>query len=140
MSADWASINREAASLPGGVPWGEGAVTTCGLVVFDGDRGHARGYRRDATGNGGNVHEVDGRDIIPDMRSPAMRGHLRAALGNPDIISERKFGLGNFWMVELLDTQTSETLAAKCGATRDEAEARALIAYARANGGWVVKP
>jgi len=127
MPTDWTTINAEAAAIPGGVPWAAGMRDENGQVVVGVSRNgciaSVWGYR------------TEKRTGRPDMSDAGTRGHLRAALGSPSIITQ---DCGDLSYASLL-SDDNVVLAAVFADTRTKAEARALITYARKNGGWTVK-
>lgn len=130
---DWPAINAEAGAVPGGVPWVAGMRMADGRILCEvDDEGRLSAFYG---------HRKRRVPPAPDMSDAGTRGHLRAALGNPDIYAARNRSGDMVARVLRLNNQTGQWVqGVGVGSTRDEAEARALIAYARANGGWVVEP
>jgi hypothetical protein len=128
----WPTINAEAAAIPGGIPWRVGMVDECDATCTFVDEDGTVWFVDDVK-----AAYVAGHQLA-DLSCPGTRGHLRAALGSPTILTDRRLD-GVYRATVVVDVHDRYTAQHHGkGDTRDEAEARALIAYARANGGWTL--
>jgi hypothetical protein len=147
MPTDWPAINAEAAAIPGGVPWVGGVRVRS--ILADGTVEIVVGTVVDEIGGLPVVWWPDLREtrahqpsehLLPCLDDAGTRGHLRAALGSPTILTDRRID-GVYRATVVVDVHYRYTPHHHGrGASIAEAEARALIAYARANGGWEVRP
>lgn len=122
----WADLNRRAAAVQGGVPWQidmEDRGDVCTHVDRDGTPWLCSGIRA----------PYHAPDAAPDLRSAATRGILRAALGSP-CVKYRRHNDEEWFCFIRADKGTYLTIGR--GATREQAEAAALVALAEARGQW----
>jgi len=133
----WADLNRRAAAVPGGVPWEGGASGVW-------DDGAWRAYESGkglswCTSGCGYIARLlpAVMNMVPNMRDAATRGILRAALGSPSIRLERLED-GEWWaqVSSYNGVREHREVVRARGATREEAEAAALVALAEARQQW----
>jgi len=128
MSDAWADLNRRAAAVAGGVAWKRGMHDDAGHMVQC--VCPQRGVREYSTQ--GEIGPFTGR---PDMSHAGTCGILRAALGNPSVIFEKRYD-DTVWQCGLIIEGRAVCDFIGYGDTREQAEAAALVELAEARTEW----